>query len=116
MFTVQELYEIEDKILNGITENELRRILVGRTVYLTEGTVGELPIDSLPSIPYNGFIENILKIKRKDNLTYGGDVSLFSLVVKKIKLYDGLYHIKYQLIPTEYINFTDETIDTKQIW
>ena len=65
MFTIQELYEIEDKILNGITEKELRRIFAGRTVYLTEGTVGEQPIGSLPPIPYNGFIENILKIKRK---------------------------------------------------
>ena len=113
MFTIQELYEIEDKILNGITEKELRRIFVGRKVYVSEGTVGDIPIQELP-IPYKNFVDEILSIKSKDTLMYAGNTSLFRLEVGKHKS-KSLYHHTFKIVPTPYLDFTDNVVNPKEM-
>ena len=108
MFTIQELYDIEDKILNGITEKELKQIFAGRSVYVSEGTAGDYPIQELP-IPYKGFVDKILSIKSKNTLLYAGNTSLFRLSVGKHKS-RTLYHHTFELVPTPYLEFTDNVV------
>lgn len=109
MFTIQELYEIEDKILSGITEKELKRIFAGRSVYVSEGTVSDLPIQEMP-IPYKNFVDKILSIKSKNTLLYAGNTSLFRLEVGKHKS-RTLYHHTFILVPTPYLDFTDNVVN-----
>ena len=108
MFTIQELYDIERKILNGITEKELRRIFAGRSVYVSEGTVSDYPIQEMP-IPYNNFVDKILSIKSQNTLLYAGNTSLFRLEVGKHKS-RTLYHHTFKLVPTPYLDFTDNVV------
>lgn len=108
MFTIQELYEIEDKILSGITEKELKRIFAGRSVYVSEGTVSDLPIQEMP-IPYKNFVDKILSIKSQNTLLYAGNTSLFRLEIGKHKS-RTLYHHTFELVPTPYLDFTDNEV------
>lgn len=108
MFTIQELYEIEHKIVNGITEKELKQIFAGRSVYVSEGTVSDLPIQEMP-IPYKNFVDKILSIKSKDTLLCAGNISLFRLEVGKHKS-KTLYHHTFKLVPTRYLEFTDNVV------
>lgn len=106
MLTIDEIFDAEKHLkLNDIPDinKQLKRVLCWRPVYVTEGTVGEIPlIERLPS-PYQDFVDTVLKIKSKDRFMYGGEVSLFKLTAYVIKTNDNLYHQVFKLVPNDYL-------------
>ena len=107
MLTIDEIFEIEKHLkLNDIPDfnNQLKRILCWRPVYVTEGTYGEIPlIEHLP-VPYQNFVDEILKIKSKNTFIYGGEVSLFKLTAYTVKGYDKCYHQIFKLEVNDYLS------------
>lgn len=106
MLTIDEVFEIKKHLaLNDIPDinNQLKRILCWRPVYVTEGTHGEIPlIESLPA-PYQDLVDTVLKIKSKNKFTYGGEVSLFKLTAYVIKTNHNCYHQIFKLEPNDYL-------------
>ena len=100
MLTIDELYDIDERIHKGTTFEELCKLFAGRCIYFTEGTYGEQDTYELDTIR-KGIVDNVLKLKNKDNILYGGKVSLFTL--NTYKLYDGLYPQVWELVPTRYL-------------
>lgn len=113
MFTVDELSNIERLIFDGITEKELAQIFAGRSVYVSEGAIGDIPIQELP-VPYKQFVNEILSIKSKYK-DYRQQ-NIFSLLVSKEIDTGGLHHHIFHIEKTPYTQFTDEKIDPNDIW
>lgn len=106
MLTIDEVYEIEKHLkLNDIPDfnNQLKRVLCWRPVYVTEGTYGEIPLIAPLPVPYQDFVDTVLKIKSKNQLTYGGEVSLFKFTAFVIKTNDNCYHQIFKLEPNDYL-------------
>lgn len=107
MLTIDNINEIEYHLIKKDIPDftkQLMRVLSCKNVYVTEGTYGEIPlIEHLP-IPYQNFVDEILKIKSKNTLMYGGEVSLFKLVAYTIKGHDNLYHQVFKFQVNDYLS------------
>ena len=107
MLTIDEVFVIEKHLeLNDIPDfnNQLKRVLCWRPVYVTEGTYGEIPLIAPLPAPYQDFVDMILKIKSEDTLIYGGEVSLFKIEAYTVKGHDNLYHQVFKLQVNDYLS------------
>ena len=107
MLTIDNLNEIEYHLIKKDIPDftkQLIRVLSWRPVYVTEGTYGEIPIIEHLPIPYQNFVDEILKIKSKNTLIYGGEVSLFKLTAYTVKNHDNCYHQVFKLEVNDYLS------------
>lgn len=106
MLTIDNINEMEYHLIKKDKDftKQLMSVLSCRPVYVTEGTYGEIPlIEHLP-VPYQNFVDEILKIKSKNTLLYGGEVSLFKLTAYTVKGHDKLYHQIFKLEVNDYLS------------
>ena len=106
MLSIDEVLDIEKHLkLNDIEEynKQLIKLFNTKSVYITEGTYGEIPIIEHLPVPYQSFIDEIMKIKSKNTLMYGGEVSLFKIVAYTIKGHDNCYHQIFRFQVNDYL-------------
>lgn len=68
MLTIDNLNEIEYHLIKKDIPDftkQLMRVLSWRPIYVTEGTYGEIPLIKHLPVPYQNFVDEILKIKSK---------------------------------------------------
>lgn len=107
MLTIDEITGIEKdlKLFNNKSDFNMHLIkfLTAKPVYVTAGSFGEIELINPLPIPYQSFVDTILKIKSKDTLMYGGEVSLFKFVAYTIKGHDNCYHQVFRLQVNDYL-------------
>ena len=108
MLTIDEITGIEKdlKLFNNNSDfnKHLIKFLTTKSVYVTAGSFGEIELINPLPIPYQSFVDTVLKIKSKDTLMYGGEVSLFKLVAYTVKGHDNLYHQVFKLQVNDYLS------------
>ena len=107
MLTIDNLNQIEYHLIKKDIPDftkQLMRVLSWRPIYVTEGTYGEIPLIKHLPVPYQNFVDEILKIKSKNTLLYGGEVSLFKLTAYTVKNHDNCYHQVFKLEVNDYLS------------